>query len=192
MLIAKDGSIHLEIIQWGLYPKWAREKKLRPIINVRRETLQDKPTFKGNLKRNRCLIPTDGYFEWLPGEKGKKTPMYFTLNGHRDATFAGLYQDNFDTEGNTIRQYAIITVPSSEEFLYIHDRMPAIMTPDTERLWLDPELNSTEELVSLLQPTSSEELSTRPVSHVVNSAKTNSPECIEPEAVQQTLQFQID
>ncbi|MBP7861023.1 SOS response-associated peptidase [bacterium] len=191
VLIGRDGGIHLEVLQWGLYPKWAREKKLRPIINVRRETLADKPTFKGNLKRNRCLIPTDGYFEWLPGEKGKKIPMYFTLNEHRNATFAGLYQDNTDTEGNTTRQYAIITVPSSEEFLYIHDRMPAIMTPDTERLWLDPELSSTEELVSLLQPTSGEELSTRPVSSVVNSAKTNSPECIAPEAVQHTLQLDI-
>ncbi len=185
VLLGKDGGIHLEILQWGLYPKWAREKKLRPIINVRRETLESKPTFKGDLKKRRCLIPTDGYFEWLHEPKGKKSPMYFTLKDHRDATFAGLYQDNTDTEGNTTRQYAIITVPSSEEFLFIHDRMPAIMTPDTERLWLDPELSTTETLVSLLQPTSGDELSAIPVSSVVNSAKTNSPECIEPDAVQQ-------
>lgn len=185
VLLGKDGGIELEILQWGLYPKWAREKKLRPIINVRRETLESKPTFKGDLKKHRCLIPTDGYFEWLHEPKGKKSPMYFTLKDHRDATFAGLYQDNTDTEGNTTRQYAIITVPSSEEFLFIHDRMPAIMTPDTERLWLDPEFSTTEALVGLLQPTSGDELSAVPVSSVVNSAKTNSPECIEPDAVQQ-------
>ncbi len=187
VLIGKDGAIKLEIVQWGLYPKWAREKKLRPIINVRRETLESKPTFKADFNKRRCLIPTDGYFEWLQDANGKKSPMYFTLREHRDATFAGLYQDNTDTEGNTKRQYAIITVSSSEEFLFIHDRMPAIMTPDAERLWLDPEFTEKEALIALLQSTSGDELSTVPVSSVVNSAKTNSPECISPESVQQQL-----
>jgi len=170
-----------ELLHWGLIPSWAKDKSIgNRIINARAETLAVKPAFKNALKKRRCLIPGDGFYEWRKEGDGGKTPLYIQMKNRRLFAFAGLWETWTSDEGERIDSCTIITVPPNELLKTIHDRMPAILLEEDQRRWLEPGEKMPEEVEKLLKPYPAAEMQAYPVSRHVNSPASDSADCIEP------------
>ncbi len=159
---------------WGLIPSWSKDPS-KGLINARAETVHEKPSFRSALKRRRCLIPADGFYEWQKLEKGSKQPFYFHLRDRGLFAFAGLWESYQDLETCTI-----ITTKANALLETIHDRMPVILEPEQYDRWLDPNIDRLELLWPLLLPFPDEKMQAFPVSRRVNSAQHDDPSCIEP------------
>jgi putative SOS response-associated peptidase YedK len=142
----------LEAHRWGLKPEWEARGVL--LINARAETLTDKPTFRDLLAKQRCLIPANGFFEWKRLPNGRKRPLFFRLPNRGLLAFAGLWMASGDGAG---RAFTIITTEANEVVQPIHDRMPVILTPETEATWLRPDADA-DALLAVLQPFAAEQL----------------------------------
>lgn len=165
----------LELCKWGLVPFWVKDLKgSKPMINARAETLREKAAFKQAFVRRRCVIPADGFYEWKKDAK-KKVPMRIRLADDKLFGFAGIYQDWKSPDGKKMRTFAIITVPANEKVRDIHDRMPAILTPEAERMWLNPDVEDEDALESCLQPYPYNDLEAYVVSTMVNKTDVNDP-----------------
>tara|TARA_B100000959_G_scaffold254926_1_gene286928 strand:- start:63 stop:716 length:654 start_codon:yes stop_codon:yes gene_type:complete len=175
--IINDGSNCLVQFKWGLIPSWAKDQGIgNKIINARGETLSEKPSFKNALKKNRCLIVADGFYEWKKEGK-QKTPFYISLKSKRLFGFAGLFDKWISPDGEEIKSCAIVTTQSNKLLKPIHDRMPVIIPKDKEALWLDPAIR---DIKYVLNSYSSDAMEYYEVSKTVNSPANNSPECIKP------------
>ncbi len=106
----------IESLQWGLTHSWDKEKKIKPLINARLETLKEKISFK-NLINNRCLVVADGYYEWKREKIGKQ-PYYFTRFDNKAMYFAGIYKNH---------QFIIITMQGDSNAIDVHHRQPVII-----------------------------------------------------------------
>ncbi len=158
---------------WGLIPAWSKDPS-KGLINARAETVHEKPSFRSALKRRRCLIPADGFYEWQKLERSKQ-PFYFHLRDRPVFAFAGLWESYQDIETCTI-----ITTTANSLLEPIHDRMPVILEPDQYDLWLDPAMDRVEALWPLLNPFADDLMDAFPVSRRVNSAHQDDPSCIHP------------
>jgi putative SOS response-associated peptidase YedK len=166
--------------KWGLIPYWAKDPKIgNNLINAKAETIADKPSFKQAFARRRCLIPADGFFEWKKRGKEPSQPIYVRKRGGGLFAFAGLWEEWKTPEGETLESCTIITVEPNELISKIHHRMAAILNPDDEATWIDPQ-SKIDDLPRLLRPYESDDLEAIPVSRAVNSPAHNSPDCIAP------------
>lgn len=165
--------------EFGLIPHWAKDKKFRP-INARAETLTEKPTFRTPFKRNRCIIPINGFYEWK--KEGKHKIPYWIHPTQTDYfALAGLMDSWIDpTNGKEIYSSAIITTTPNETMKLIHDRMPVILSPKDWELWLDSSIQESEALTPLLIPSDHLKMDAYEVSTLVNSPANNTQACIEP------------
>lgn len=180
-LMVKEDRRVLVMMRWGLVPFWAKEPSIGyKMINAKSETLSEKPSFKKPFKEKRCLVLADGYYEWQKTDKKNKVPYRFVLKNRQPFAFAGLWDVWKTPEGDTLLSFTIITTRANELMERIHDRMPVILHEKDEAKWLDPEFKDTEKLSSLLQPYPSEQMVAYEVSTIVNSAKNDTPSCIEP------------
>lgn len=155
-------------MRWGLIPFWAKDPAaVRPAINARAETLDERPTFRSPLARHRCLIPASGFYEW---KKTGKTafPYYIHRNDDELFAFAGLYDLWRSPGGEMTRTCAIITTPPNRIVSGYHDRMPAILMPEDEDRWIDPRPLSPDERRVLLAPYPDDLLEVYQVSAAVN------------------------
>lgn len=132
----------IDLYHWGLIPFWAKDDSIRKnTLNARIETLSEKSSFRNSIK-NRCLILVDGFYEWQwKDPKGKEKQQYLiTLDKDEPFAFAGIYSDWVNKEtGEVIKTYSIITTEANELMAEIHNnkkRMPVILTPENEKLWL--------------------------------------------------------
>jgi putative SOS response-associated peptidase YedK len=167
-------SRKLEAMRFGLVPHWSKsEKSDFPMINARAETLREKPSFKALLKSHRCLIPADGFYEWQRSGTTKQ-PLRIVRRDRGLFAFAGLY-DLWQKEDQIIRSFTIITTEANALIRPIHERMPVILTAESEKLWLDPSIEDPEKLL-IAYP--HDDLEIYPVSKLVNSWKIDSPDCI--------------
>lgn len=171
----------LEDCKWGLVPGFVKDARLlKPMINARAETLLEKRMFKKALVKRRCLIPADGFYEWMAVGK-KRQPVRFQIKGGELFAFAGLYEETKNEDGEVIQKTCtIITTSPNDKVAPVHNRMPVILKPGDEALWISKECTDPEKVVPLLNPYSSEAMDFYRVSIVVNNARSNSPECIEP------------
>jgi putative SOS response-associated peptidase YedK len=181
-VIANTNEKKLDFLIWGLIPSWAKDPKIgNRLINARGETLAEKPSFRAAYRRRRCLILTDGFYEWVkqPGQK-TKSPFYVQLKSKQPFVFAGLWETWFSPDGSELKTTTIITTEPNDLISRIHARMPVIIPEQAYNLWLESTEKSPEELNHLLKPFPSDEMIQFPVSRVVNSPTNDSPECIEP------------
>ena len=179
IVVNDDGTRHLTQMQWGLIPSWAKDPAIgNRMINARGETVATKPAFRVALRKRRCLIPADGFYEWQPVGR-RKQPVYITLKTREPFSFAGLWESWTAPDGEEIKSCTIITTEANELLKRIHDRMPVILTREAEAVWLDPAIQDPERLLPLLKPYSSEGMEVYPVSTKVNSPANDGPECIE-------------
>lgn len=173
------GGKKLAFLRWGLIPSWATDKAIgNRLINARAETLAEKPSFKHALKRRRCLILADGFYEWKTSGKNKQ-PYFIQMKDGRPFAFAGLWE-RWSKSETAIESCTIITTSPNSLLAELHNRMPVILSEQAAHLWLDPEIEQPEPLTSLLVPYSEDEMIAYPVSTLVNSPKHDSSDCIEP------------
>ena len=180
------------MLHWGLVPPWADDISIGyRMINARSETAHQKPSFKHALRRRRCLIPTDGFYEWRKkpmvadaGVTGKrkqpKQPYIITIADEQTFCMAGLWEHWQDPQGNELESCTILTTAANELIGELHDRMPVIIEPTCYGDWLD---SANEEVASLSEffvPFPSELMMYRAVSRTVNSPKNEGPACMAP------------
>ncbi|MDQ6643817.1 MAG: SOS response-associated peptidase [Chloroflexota bacterium] len=176
--ILRNGLAHMEWLQWGLIPSWAKDETIgAKMINARAETLAEKPSFKRLLRSKRCLVVADGFYEWKK-EQGGKIPMYITLKDGSPFAFAGLWDLWHSPDGRDIRTCTLVTTQPNMLVASIHDRMPVILAADARDMWLDTALQDEQALLPLLAPYPAEEMMARAVSRLVNNPKSEGAELI--------------
>lgn len=177
-IIQDRGSRRMGQLRWGLIPNWAKDEKLGvKMINAKAETIEVKPAFRQLFARKRCIIPADGFYEWKRTEQGKQ-PMRMTLKNEALFAFAGLYDTWIRPDGEKVHSCTIITTEPNRLLADIHDRMPVILKPEDEGIWLDREQYDAKLLRSLLVPYDEHEMKAYPVSGMVGNVKNDRPECI--------------
>jgi len=179
IVVNDDGTRRLTQMQWGLIPSWAKDPGIgNRMINARSETVATKPAFRVALRKRRCLIPADGFYEWQPVGR-RKQPVYIALKTREPFSFAGLWESWTSPEGNEVKTCTIITTEANDLLKPIHDRMPVILAKDAEKVWLDPTIQEPARLLPLLTPYLAKDMEVYPVSTKVNSPAHDGPECIE-------------
>jgi putative SOS response-associated peptidase YedK len=181
-VVLNTGPRQLELVRWGLIPFWAKDAKIgNKMINARGETLAEKPAYRDALRRKRCLVLVDGFYEWKEGPLGK-TPLHIRKKSGQPFAFAGLWDSWRDPSGATLRSCTIVTTRANALMSRFHDRMPVILEPGARELWLRPEALEPSSLLELVRPYAGDDLEAFEVSRLVNSPKNDLPECVLPAA----------
>lgn len=176
-VISNEEPDRLNFFRWGLIPFWAKDPSIgNKLINAKSETVHEKPAFKSSFKNRRCLVLSDGFYEW---KKGKiKTPYRIIMKNEGPFAMAGIWDKWVSGDGEIIHSFSILTTGPNILMSAIHDRMPVILRPEEERIWLGKENEN--KLKSLLRPFPSGLMTAFPVSPLVNSPQNDSREVIEP------------
>ena len=177
----RDGSAReLRMMRWGLIPFWAKDASIgNRMINARSESAAEKASFKNPLKRSRCLVLADGFYEWRK-MKGGKQPYFIHLAGQRPFTLAGLWDRWAKGPGGPVESFTILTTDANERVAPLHNRMPVILDAASRDIWLDRSVDDASALVRLLRPYDDEQIDFHPVSKVVNSPANDLPQCVLP------------
>ena len=180
----REAGREIAMMRWGLVPFWAAKggagRKRPPLmINARVETLAGKAWFREALARRRCLVPADGFFEWLRPDKRTPQPIYFHPADRHLFAFAGLWARAHLDDGTTQLSFTIITGPANELVAPIHDRMPVVLAPADHAAWLDPAVELAGARALLGVPPVAGWIA-EPVSTRVNAAANDDPACIAP------------
>ena len=175
--LSDDGARTLCRLRWGLIPFWAKDTKIGArLINARAETVDSKPAFRSAFKARRCLVPADGWFEWVR-EGGGKSPRFLSMADGTKASFAALWE-RWGNAGDAIESFTIITTEAAPELAHVHARQPAIVDPGRFDDWLDPHAPK-DALLDIVRPAHPGPYAVRPVSHLVNNVRNDGPEVLE-------------
>ena len=170
----------LALLRWGLIPSWSKDPAIgNRLINARAETAREKPSFRNAFRRHRCLIPTNGFYEWQRQERGKQ-PYFVRMRDDRLFAFAGLWDRWESPDKGLIETCTILTTAANAVLAPIHDRMPVILPPAEYARWLDPGLLDTDSLGPLLVPFPAEDMLALPVSPRVNAPTVDDEKCMAP------------
>ncbi len=166
-----------DILNWGLVPQWSKSPaNSHAPINARLETIQEKPSFKGPFKNQRCLIPANGYYEWQ--KRGMdKIPHYFSRQDGDTFLFAGIKSVWASIDGSEIHSCAIITMPATNVIKPMHDRAPAIVARNHIEQWMDFSYYRGSDLVGLLAPIGDQEIKITQVKTYVNNPSNDDSQC---------------
>ncbi len=178
VVVETDQGRKLRIMRWGFKPAWTAGDGKRPApINARAETLLERPLFRSSIGRHRCILPATGFYEWqaAAGRKSKQ-PWHFKLETGGPFGFAGLWTPGPDGEDTAV----IITTEANQLVAPIHDRMPVILAPEDEALWLDREETDPLAVLGSLRPYPEHLMTGYPVSPAVNRVGTDGPELVRP------------
>ena len=166
------------MVRWGLVPSWAKDEKMGArMINARGETVAEKPSFRSAVKSRRCLVPANGFYEWVRTPDGKQ-PHYIHFSDGRVFAFAGLWERWTKGEGGPLDTCTIITTTPNDLIANLHDRMPVILPPDHFSEWLEPAPLTSAGLQDLLVPHTADGMEAYPVSTYVNKPANDDSECI--------------
>jgi len=203
VVAGSDGARQLRELRWGLVPRWAKDPKAgNRIINLRAETVREKPTWQRSLAQRRCIIPVDGFYEWQDQGKGRrKQPFYITARDGQPLALAGLWATwrdpatareehgeeaagaGHDPERGTddaLWTCTILTTTANQLMASVHQRMPVILPSEAWDAWLDPDNHDVEQLAALLAPAPEELLALWPVDPAVGNTRNNRPELVRP------------
>ena len=165
-------------VRWGLVPSWAKDEKIGArMINARGETVAEKPSFRSAVKSRRCLIPADGFYEWVKTDGGKQ-PHYIHFADGRAFAFAGLWERWHKSDGEPLDTCTIITTTPNDLVAALHDRMPVILPPETFTEWLEPQPLTSDRLQDLLASHPAGDMEAYQVSTHVNKPANDDPECV--------------
>jgi putative SOS response-associated peptidase YedK len=183
-----DGKRSFALMRWGLLPSWVKDPKAFPLlINARGESVLQKPAFRNAMRRRRCLIPTDGFYEWQVGENagGPKRPYF--VRAKKDAgggapplAFAGLYETWTGPNGEELDTAAIVTTAANRTLTAIHDRMPVFVPRDAFDLWLDCANVEADVAAALIRPADDALLEAYEISTAVNRVANDSEALLQP------------
>jgi putative SOS response-associated peptidase YedK len=182
-IVRRDrGQRQFALVRWGLMPSWVKDPRQFVLLHVARgESVNDKPAFRNAMKRRRCLVPADGFYEW--SEHGeRKRPFFIRPKAGGPMAFAGLWESWMGPNGEEVETMAIITTPANRLLGTIAERMPAILPPEAFDLWLDCANVDALTAAAFILPASEGLLEAYPVSIAVNRTANDGPSLIEPVA----------
>lgn len=194
-VVGDDEGRHMEVFHWGLIPSWAKERKIgQRMINARAETLAEKPSFKKPFATRRCIVPMDGFYEWMPATpdgprtrsgKPAKRPVFVHSPDGTPLAVAGLWSawrdpERSDTDDPWLHSLTVITTAANDTMAPIHDRMPVILDPDAWSEWLDPDQHDLDRLGTLLVPAPAEDIVLHEVSTDVNDVRNRGEHLTDP------------
>jgi putative SOS response-associated peptidase YedK len=174
---SRDGRT-LAALRWGFQPPWMAPGRAPPPINARAETVATNGLFKRALSRQRAIVPATGFFEWATvADQKRKVPYHIRLRGGEPFGFAAIYTPPTEEQPGT---YAIVTTTPNELTAPIHDRMPVILTPEFETLWLDPGTTDPARVLPLLRPFPAERMEAYRVGYDVGTPANDRPDLVAP------------
>lgn len=174
-----EGQRQFALVRWGLLPSWVKDpRSFSLLINARGESVQDKPAFRAAMRRRRCLVPADGFYEWKRVGPGKQ-PYYIRRAGGGPLAFAGLWETWTGPNGEEMETAAIVTTAANRDLSALHDRMPVVVEPDAFDLWLDCENVDAKTAAALIAPAREGLLEVYPVAAAVNRTANDAPSLIE-------------
>jgi putative SOS response-associated peptidase YedK len=187
-VLVRDGRRTLTALRWGLVPSWAASPAdgatpgRSTLFNARIETVTDKPAFRDAVRRRRCLLPADGWYEWARLPDGRRVPHFLTTPGDDLVALAGLWESWRDADGRELRSTVVLTGAAPPDLTHVHDRAPVVLEPAQWRRWLEP--SSTEQDIrALLRPTPRDLIRVWPVSDRVGDVRANGPDLAAPVSV---------
>jgi len=170
-------------MRWGLLPPWAKDTRLAyKTINARLETVASSPAFRGAWAQRRALIPSSGYYEWMPLDKKTKQPYFIHLDGAPVMFYAGLWERRRDEAGNELLTYSVITRDADQTVDTVHDRMPLILPPTVFDAWLH---GSPNDAMEIARDVPSAPLRFHPVGTAVGNVRNNDASLVLPVATTQ-------
>jgi len=189
-----DGAPTLQVFHWGLVPVWAKDTKIgSKMINARAETITEKSVFKSVFKKQRIIVPMDGFYEWQQGSEGaaltkagkpSKQPMFIHRLDGEPLAVAGLWTTWRDKTAGPdapwLHSCTIITTSANGTMAPVHDRMPVMLPATKWNEWLDPANGNVDELQQLLVPAPDNLLTMHKVSTDVNNVRNKGAELIQP------------
>jgi putative SOS response-associated peptidase YedK len=182
-----DETNHREVamLRWGLIPFWAKDAKIAySTINARSETITTSPIFREAIKRRRCLVPADAFYEWqkldAPTKSKPKQPYAIAVNHQEIFAFAGLWETWKDKiNDRRIETFTILTTDPNELMEPFHDRMPVILDPQDYQRWLAP-ADPAHLPIDLLRPYPAKKMRSWKVSDRVGNVRNNDSELLAP------------
>lgn len=179
-VITNENPQGISFFRWGLIPSWSQDINIgAKLINARSETITEKPSFSQAFKSRRCLVVADGYYEWKIVSKKSRIPYRIQLSSEQLFSFAGLWEIFKNQDNSIIYSFTIVTTESNTTTSHIHQRMPVILNPDTEQIWLNNHATTAEHL-DLLKPCSAADIKYYSVSNLVNSVQNDNEQLIKP------------
>jgi putative SOS response-associated peptidase YedK len=173
-----DGKRRLRLMRWGLIPSWVKDpRSFALLFNARADSVLEKPSFRNAMKRRRCLVPSDGFYEWQTSGERKRPFFIHPANGGPVA-FAGLWESWSGPNGEELDTVAIITTEASADLRTLHDRMPVVIAPEAFEMWLDCAHVDAPTAASLLVPSRPGFFAFHEVSQAVNRAASDGPDLI--------------
>ena len=182
-VVARDGRPVLTPLRWGLVPAWSTSPTAgATLFNARIETVTEKASFRDAVRRRRCLLPADGWYEWARLPDGRRIPHFLSAADGSLVALAGVWESWTDAEGRELRSTAILTGAAPADLSAVHDRAPVVVPPEEWEAWLDP---GTPEVVvrGLLRPTPADTIRVWPVGDGVGDVRANGPDLAAPVAV---------
>lgn len=174
-----EGKRQFALVRWGLLPSWVKDPKtFSLLINARGESVIDKPAFRAAMKRRRCLVPADGFYEWK-AVGGRKQPFYVCLKSGAPMAFAGLWECWTGPNGEELETAAIVTTDANRLLAPIHSRMPVIVQPEAFDLWLNTGVVDARTAAALIHPAPESLLEAYEVSTAVNRTANDNPKLVE-------------
>lgn len=187
-VVARGGRPALTALRWGLVPSWAATpsdgtpQSGATLFNARIETVVDKPVFRDAIRRRRCVLPADGWYEWARYADGRRIPHYLSAADGDLLGLAGIWEEWRDAEGRVLRSTAILTGAAPPDLARIHDRAPVVLDRSAWLHWLNP--GAPEATVrGLLRPTPAGTVMFWPVTDRVGDVRENDPGLTTPVAV---------
>jgi len=183
----RDAERHLGLMRWGLIPFWAKSAAIgNKMINARVETVTEKSAFRNAIKKHRCIIPADAFYEWTAvkdpaAKKPRKQPWCIERTDGAPFAFAGMFESwkDPDGDGTRIRSCTILTGPANAAMQPIHDRMPIMLTPSIWDAWLNPADHNAAALLELIEPAPPALFAIHAVSTAVNNSRSSGPQLMD-------------
>jgi len=178
-----NGKRRVLEMKWGFVPQGVNNLWMgRPIINARAETAAEKPLFRDSVRRMRCVVAADGFYEWEKIDGGNQ-PYLVRLTGGTPLGFAGLWDRRQILSGQMLETFTILTTRANRLIAPFHDRMPIVLGRQDRKLWLDS-ASGPGILADLSEPFPAEKMETFAVSNRVNDPRHDGPACVEPVSIQ--------
>jgi putative SOS response-associated peptidase YedK len=193
-VITDEAPDRMQFFEWGFVPSWFDSEGDTGFINARSETVREKRSFREAFERRRCLVPADGFYEWVEASSGKR-PYRVAFEDDRPFAMAGIWErwrpsrrqsglsefgtgDDGSGDGHTrvVETFAVLTTEPNETVSELHDRMAVVLAPEEEERWLDADPDGASDLLGPYP----DELVTHPVSTRVNSPANDDPSLVEP------------
>jgi putative SOS response-associated peptidase YedK len=175
-----EGQRQFALVRWGLIPAWVKDPRAFSLLIIARgESVNDKVAFRNAMRRRRCLIPADGFYEWK--REGNRTRPYFVRRRDRKPlAFAGLWETWIGPNGEEMESAAVVTTAANRTVAAVHDRMPVIVPPEAFDFWLDCTKVDAQTASALIAPAPENLLEVYEVSPAVNRTANDSPTLVEP------------